>query len=200
MLRILASVLLVVLAACDSSSSDCTQTMCGSSCVDVTTDPLNCGACGHSCGLGTCTASQCTCPSSSPPTVMMCPNDPATGWTCVDLTTDPAQLWGLRPLLRAGDLHGFPVHVQFVAAPVVLCPNNPVTGTCIDTASDLQNCGNCGHSCTYDWSANVICTNVVMRVSPRYHSVSGRWHRDVGMRHRLVPVSLTRPSRTRPVA
>src|SRR5512138_2215162 len=85
MLRILASVLLVVLAAC-SSSSDCSQTVCGSSCVDVTTDPFNCGACGHSCGLGTCTASQCTC-SSSPPTVMLCPSNPVNG-TCIDTASD----------------------------------------------------------------------------------------------------------------
>jgi hypothetical protein len=34
---------------------------CGSSCVDLGTDPANCGSCGHTCGAGTaCVASQCT--------------------------------------------------------------------------------------------------------------------------------------------
>jgi hypothetical protein len=34
-------------------------TMCGSTCVDLTTDPDNCGACGTSCAGGTCSAGVC---------------------------------------------------------------------------------------------------------------------------------------------
>jgi hypothetical protein len=158
MRRMLASVLLLVLAACSSSSSDCGQTMCGSSCVDVSTDPLNCGACGHVCGLGTCTASHCTCTSS--PTVTMCPNDPATGWTCVDLTTDPLSCGACGHSCGLGTCAASQCTCSASPPTVMLCPNNPVNGTCIDTASDTSNCGNCGHVCAVYWtSPNVICTN-----------------------------------------
>jgi hypothetical protein len=34
-------------------------TLCGSACVDLTTDPLHCGACGTSCGAAACAASVC---------------------------------------------------------------------------------------------------------------------------------------------
>ena len=41
------------------TSPPCDATACNGSCVDVGTDPANCGACGHSCGGGTCVAAQC---------------------------------------------------------------------------------------------------------------------------------------------
>jgi hypothetical protein len=38
------------------------QTICGSACADLTRDPANCGACGHSCAFAgaTCSAGKCT--------------------------------------------------------------------------------------------------------------------------------------------
>lgn len=41
------------------STTPCDATSCGGSCVDLTTSAAHCGACGHSCGGGTCVASQC---------------------------------------------------------------------------------------------------------------------------------------------
>lgn len=39
----------------------CAQgTLCGTSCVDLATSAENCGACGHACGGGTCSANACT--------------------------------------------------------------------------------------------------------------------------------------------
>ncbi len=35
------------------------QSACGEACVDLTTDPASCGACGHDCGGGTCAARKC---------------------------------------------------------------------------------------------------------------------------------------------
>src|SRR5271165_5883357 len=35
------------------------KTACGTSCVDTTSDPANCGKCGFSCDGGTCCASVC---------------------------------------------------------------------------------------------------------------------------------------------
>ncbi len=56
------------------------QTCCGSSCADLSSDTLNCGACGKSCGLGqTCKAGVCGCSTS---TQMVC------GSTCTDLQSD----------------------------------------------------------------------------------------------------------------
>lgn len=42
-----------------SSGSTCTETLCGSSCVDLQMDKANCGRCGHDCLYGTCSAGKC---------------------------------------------------------------------------------------------------------------------------------------------
>jgi hypothetical protein len=52
----------------------CTGTLvaCGTACVDLTSSPTNCGACGHDCGGGACESSRCQpyalVPSIEPPT------------------------------------------------------------------------------------------------------------------------------------
>lgn len=47
------------------------QTRCGGTCVDLTSNATNCGACGHVCAAGTaCTASVCGAVSCSMPQVM----------------------------------------------------------------------------------------------------------------------------------
>jgi chitodextrinase len=53
--------------ACDPSNGRCTSplnpaggTLCASACVDINSDPANCGACGNACGAGqTCSAGAC---------------------------------------------------------------------------------------------------------------------------------------------
>jgi hypothetical protein len=40
-------------------AAPCGETMCAGSCVDLPTDPKNCGACGHDCLGGACLASRC---------------------------------------------------------------------------------------------------------------------------------------------
>ncbi len=57
--------LAALLAACGPDHNLCQagQTLCGPTCVDLQTDPLNCGACGASCGpTGTCGGTICTAP------------------------------------------------------------------------------------------------------------------------------------------
>ncbi|HLK37539.1 MAG TPA: hypothetical protein VKU41_12355 [Polyangiaceae bacterium] len=46
---------------------------CGSACVDFTSDANNCGACGHSCGPGTCSSGQCQPWAVSPVTAASTP-------------------------------------------------------------------------------------------------------------------------------
>ena len=66
----------------DSSSKDvttsdapteaaCAMTLCGTACVDTSTDGKDCGKCGHSCLGGTCTAGKCDSITMVDPTVMM---------------------------------------------------------------------------------------------------------------------------------
>ncbi|MBQ1927103.1 MAG: hypothetical protein II180_13395 [Proteobacteria bacterium] len=66
----------------------CSATCCPSGCVDVQSDPHNCGECGHSCEDGQiCVAGQCSgeCPSY----MKSCPPD-----RCVDIKTDPNNCGG----------------------------------------------------------------------------------------------------------
>jgi hypothetical protein len=41
------------------AGSTCTDTLCSEQCVDLQTDPHDCGACGHDCQGGECSAGQC---------------------------------------------------------------------------------------------------------------------------------------------
>jgi hypothetical protein len=56
-------------------------TVCGTACVDTSTDPANCGACGQSAGAGTCVKGKVECDGTSG----LCD-----GMTCTSLLTDSA--------------------------------------------------------------------------------------------------------------
>ena len=45
--------------SCVNGSCQCTDTVCGSACIDTTSNAANCGACGHSCLGGTCQGGAC---------------------------------------------------------------------------------------------------------------------------------------------
>jgi hypothetical protein len=67
--------------ASSGSSSGAACTQCGARCVDLETDPENCGACAQPCGTGiSCVGGMCLCPTGQ----TLCNK------TCVDLTKDPS--------------------------------------------------------------------------------------------------------------
>jgi hypothetical protein len=104
--------------------------LCGTQCVNLATDPMNCGACGDACGGGRdCVASNCQCPMG----LTLC------GTQCTNTLTDSANC------NRCGnDCNGGSCNTGICACPSgkSLC-----NGTCIDYTADLNNCGGCGKVC-----------------------------------------------------
>src|SRR5690606_17731014 len=69
-------------AACGDGDGPCMLDVCGTGCVDVNTDPNNCGACFVECGEGNfCTGGQC-----EPVAACTAPEEQC-GEDCVDLSS-----------------------------------------------------------------------------------------------------------------
>jgi hypothetical protein len=66
----------------------CQGTLCGAVCVDTSSDPFNCGACGNACDSGSCANGQCAVVSDAPP------QGPCVHSLC---TTGPALVEGCDP-------------------------------------------------------------------------------------------------------
>ena len=71
------------------------QTACGSSCVDLSTSPTSCGACGNVCAVA---CSSGTCVSSCPAGTTACSG------ACADTTTDAANCGGCGKACAAGQV------------------------------------------------------------------------------------------------
>ena len=120
------SAALVVGCAPKKDSCHLPSLRCGDHCVDVSSDPSNCGGCGVVCGAGQ------TCCGS-----------------CVDLQTSVANCGACRhsclgPGVASGDAS--------CAAGVCQCTGPTATdcdGTCANTAVDRAHCGDCTTACTF---------------------------------------------------
>jgi hypothetical protein len=121
--------LLAALAAgCGPKKDTCTSPhiKCGDKCVDGSSDPANCGACGEVCGAGQ------TCCGA-----------------CVDLQTNKYDCGACRhscigPGVADADAS--------CSAGVCQCTGPTATGcggTCVNTAVDRAHCGDCATACTF---------------------------------------------------
>jgi hypothetical protein len=138
-----------VLAAKPARKPDCCPAsapkLCGLTCVDLTRNAANCGACGNACtGGATCHNGSCTCPSGQ----TLCDD------TCVTTATS------LTNCGHCGNV--CPASANGTATCVTgtcgfVCDGGYATcGTsCVNTSTDSTNCGLCGHAC----GAGESCTN-----------------------------------------
>lgn len=105
---------------------------CDGSCIAVTADPDNCGACGRACGADQrCVEGACACLNGLE----------ACGAECVDLATDNANCGSCGTSCGARFCAG--------GACVDECPAGTTDcgGSCADLATSLAHCGGCGAQC-----------------------------------------------------
>jgi hypothetical protein len=126
------------------------QTVCNGTCVNMSTDPKNCGKCGNTCASGSCESGVCAgCPSGQ----TVC-ND-----TCVNINTDPKNCGKCGNICASGSCEN-----GICAA----CPSGQTVcnDTCVDISTDPNNCGKCGNTCAPGES----CLNGVCACSPTIFS------------------------------
>lgn len=110
------------------------QVNCYGSCVDLSEDFNNCGACGNYCAQGqTCSNGQCVCLSGT-----YCYPE-----GCADLMTDPQNCGSCDNACGPG---------QSCENGQCFCPSGQAycpPGGCTNLTNDPQNCGSCGNACEY---------------------------------------------------
>jgi hypothetical protein len=125
---------------CSTMCMSATPTRCpNGSCVDLTNDNANCGACGNVCGGGsTCMNSVCTCPRGQ----AYC------NGACIPDQSDPNNCGACGHVCGTGTTCTGGACV--CAGGLAHCGNG-----CVDTATDNSNCGSCGVRC----GAGTTCQN-----------------------------------------
>jgi hypothetical protein len=128
-----------------SSVACCAGTVCGASCTDTATDPVNCGACGKACATG----ESCKDGSCAPCGHTTC------GSSCVDLQSDAGNCDACDKACAAGE--------TCVGGTCGMCCSNGNTVcqgaggadfSCVNLTWDSSNCGACGNRC----AATEMCT------------------------------------------
>ncbi len=119
------------------------KTVCGESCVDITSEPGFCGSCTNACGPGeNCSAGAClsgNCPTGRT----------ACSGGCVALQSDAANCGSCGHLCQSGS-----VCDGGTCAESCTLPRQPCGLSCVDVSKDANNCGKCGAVC----AAGEVCT------------------------------------------
>lgn len=139
----------------------------GGSCVDTTSDPKHCGACGQSClapvgGDSGCSNSVCTGKCTSGQSV--CGADARGGGSCIDLSTAASQCGscghvcaapnGGSPLCSGGACVGR------CGVGQTLCGGGANGGgSCVDLGTSSSHCASCDHVCTAPVGGSPACSN-----------------------------------------
>ena len=121
---------------------------CGSLCVDITSDPNNCGACGNACtGVGYCVDGGCQISCPSPLTA--CPAGyPMAGGGSTDASIDgatDASEGSFDGGTLTVDASAGAVEAGVLIQPVIIGP--AAISLCSNLYNDDLNCGGCGYQC-----------------------------------------------------
>jgi hypothetical protein len=127
----------------DDSGCPPGQSWCSGGCVDTTTSPLHCGACGRACRTDqVCAGGACAC---------------ATGFTecsglCRDVRSDPSNCG------RCGNVCG---GGRTCSGGSCVCSSGLTDcgGSCVDVLTDASNCGWCGNRCTCGGCSSGSCAS-----------------------------------------
>jgi hypothetical protein len=105
---------------------------CGTTCIDVSSDAQNCGACGQACPTTqVCSAGACGCPTDR----LLC------GASCIDSSSDDQNCGGCGNACRDSEV---------CSSGACVCPTGQALcgDSCVDQQSDESNCGACGTACS----------------------------------------------------
>ncbi len=121
------------------------QTDCGGSCVDTTTDGDHCGNCDQKCGMGTCESGICKCPTDHPLLCLGGCRDPMDKGSCGGCGTGH---------ICASSEECKPGSPNFCGCPGA---QEKCGGDCVDKQGDNNNCGACGTTCPSNVSVQTQC-------------------------------------------
>lgn len=132
---------------------------CNDVCVDVSSDPSNCGACGAKCSAGwMCTNGMCGSDCGGPGG-MLCPGVDGGGPYCTHPATDNQNCGQCGRTCSAGSVCSQGQCACGCQPPSTCCAGAGGALVCVDTLSDDSNCGVCGMACP----AGATCVNGVCK-------------------------------------
>ena len=112
---------------------------CGDTCIDVSSNNMNCGMCGNACsGTQVCRMGACVDDMPCPMGQQRC------GMTCVNTATDAMNCGSCGNACPMGQTC---TGGSCMAPP--MCPTGQTAcgSACVDTNTDAANCGRCGNAC-----------------------------------------------------